>query len=224
MLSPKTPFPVDDIDSWIFDLDNTIYPATSGIFPQIAQRMTTYIQDSFNLDADEAHRMRQDLFQRHGTTVKGLMEDHDVDPQDFLSYVHEIDLSEVRYDPDLDRILSQLPGKKVIFTNGTTRHANRILEAYRIDRHFEYCYDIIEAGHLPKPDPRTYARMLEKTGINPEGSVMIEDMAVNLKPAADLGITTVWLNHSLNGDEPEEVDPHIDYIACDLKQFFSKLS
>jgi putative hydrolase of the HAD superfamily len=223
MLSLRTPFPVDDIDSWIFDLDNTIYPATSGLFDQVAQRMTAYIQKNFKLNAKDAGLLRQDLFHRYGTTAKGLMVDHDIDPNDFLSYVHDIDLSDVSYDPDLDQTLSRLSGKKVIFTNGTTHHANRILEAYRINHHFDYCYDIIESDHRPKPDPQTYTEMLSKTGINPERAVMIEDMAVNLKPAADLGITTVWLDLNLNGGKPEMVDSYIDYIACDLKQFFSKL-
>ena len=224
LLSPKYHFPVDTVDGWIFDLDNTIYPAASGLFDQVAYRMNSFLETRFNLDQDGARAMRKDLFERYGTTAKGLMEDHDMDPHDFLSYVHEIDLSEVVYDPELDSTLGSLPGKKVIFTNGTTHHASRILEAYRIEHHFEYCYDIIEANHRPKPDPSIYGEMLNRTGINPERAVMIEDMAVNLKPASDLGITTVWLDHDLSWSKPEMVAPHIDYIACDLKQFFSKLA
>ncbi len=223
LLSPKKHFPIDDINGWIFDLDNTLYPAASGLFDQVSIRMNTFIQETFKLDANAAHAMRKDLFHRFGTTAKGLMEDHNMDPHDFLSYVHNIDLSAVHYDKELDEALAALPGKKVVFTNGTTLHATRILEAYRIDHHFEYCYDIIEADHRPKPDPTIYTEMLARTGITPEKAVMIEDMAVNLKPAADLGITTVWLDHELNWDKPEMAAPHIDYIACDLKQFFSKL-
>ncbi len=223
LLSPKNHFPIDNINGWIFDLDNTIYPAVSGLFDQVSVRMNTFLQDTFNLEADAAYNMRKDLFHRYGTTAKGLMEDYNMDPHDFLSYVHDIDLSDVVYDKELDDALAALPGKKVIFTNGTTRHATRILEAYRIDHHFEYCYDIIEADHRPKPDPAIYTEMLSRTGIAPEHAVMIEDMAVNLKPAAALGITTVWLDHELNWGKPEMAAAHIDYIACDLKQFLSKL-
>ena len=224
LLSSKTHFPIDEFDGWIFDLDNTIYPAASGLFNQIADRMNGFLEERFNLDQDAARSMRQDLFQRYGTTAKGLMENHDMDPHDFLSYVHNIDLSGVNYDPELDKALGALPGKKVIFTNGTTEHATRILEAYRINHHFEYCYDIIEADHRPKPNPSIYVEMLKRTSIDPKRAVMFEDMSVNLKPASNLGITTVWLDHDLNWDKPEMVAPHIDYIACDLKQFFSKLA
>ena len=223
LLSPKTHFPAETIEGWIFDLDNTIYPAVSGLFDQVAFRMNSFLEERFNLDNNAARAMRSDLFQRYGTTAKGLMEDHDMDPHDFLSYVHDIDLSSVSYDRELDESLANLPGKKVIFTNGTTRHAMRILEAYKIDHHFSYCYDIIEADHRPKPDPVVYDDMLVKTGLDPKTAVMIEHMAVNLEPASARGITTVWLDHDLDWSKPGMVAPYIDFIACDLKEFFSKL-
>ena len=223
MLRRAPSFAADDYDSWIFDLDNTIYPAESGLFDQVSYRMTAFIQETFNLDRDGAFALQKDLFRRYGTTARGLMEDHNMDPQDFLSYVHDIDLSGVTPDPELDAALANLPGKKVIFTNGTTRHATRILDAYGITHHFDYFYDIIEAQHRPKPDPLIYDELLERAGLTASKAVMVEDMAVNLKPAAERGITTIWLDHQFDWGKPEMAETHIDYIARDLKSFFRTL-
>ena len=223
MLRRASSFAADDYNSWIFDLDNTIYPAESGLFDQVSYRMTAFIQETFNLDRDGAFALQKDLFRRYGTTARGLMEDHNMDPQDFLSYVHDIDLSGVTPDAELDSALANLPGKKVIFTNGTTRHATRILDAYGIAHHFDYCYDIIEAQHRPKPDPLIYDELLERAGLTATKAVMVEDMAVNLKPAAERGITTIWLDHQFDWGNPEMTETHIDYIARDLKSFFRTL-
>ncbi|MCE2517346.1 MAG: pyrimidine 5'-nucleotidase [Alphaproteobacteria bacterium] len=223
LLSPRSTLDLNHITGWIFDLDNTIYPAESGLFPQVAERMTHYLEATFNLTRDDAFAMRRDLFERFGTTGRGLMEEHGMDPAEFLSFVHDIDLSEVVYDEELDSTLGNLPGKKVIFTNGTTEHARRILEAYRIDHHFEYCYDIIEADHRPKPEAAIYDDMLARTGIDASQAVMLEDMQVNLKPAHDRGITTIWLDHELDWAKSGMTAPHIDYIARDLKSFFRSL-
>ena len=224
LVTPRQSIDLSHIDGWIFDLDNTIYPAESGLFPQVANRMNSYLEQTFNLTEDEARAMRRDLFERFGTTGRGLMEAHQMDPAEFLSYVHDIDLSEITYDEELDQALGNLPGKKVVFTNGTVKHASRILEAYRIDHHFEYCYDIIEADHQPKPEPKIYLELLERTGISANSAIMLEDMAVNLKPAADLGITTVWLDHELDWQKEGTIAPHVDYIARDLKSFFRSMA
>jgi len=224
MLRRTPSFDADYYNGWIFDLDNTIYPAESGLFDQVSTRMTAFIQKQFDLDRDGAFALQKGLFHRYGTTARGLMEEHKMDPHDFLSYVHDIDLSSVTPDRELDEALNRLPGKKVIFTNGTTAHARRILEAFGIDHHFEYCYDIIEAQHRPKPDPDIYDELLDRVGIDAKRAVMIEDMAVNLKPAAERGITTIWLDHRLDWGKPEMVAPHIDYIARDLKSFFKSLA
>ncbi len=212
------------ITGWVFDLDNTLYPASSGLFLQVAMRMNEYLQNTFKISPAEAIAMRRNLFERFGTTGRGLMEEHHIDPADFLSYVHNIDLSAIVYDAELDKALGKLAGKKVIFTNGTTTHANRILEAYRIKHHFEYCYDIIKANHRPKPEPIIYHDMLMQTGINPNKAVMIEDIAINLKPAANLGMTTVWLDDKLGEGAKTATDDHINYTARDLKSFLRMLA
>lgn len=223
MLKPVPRFQADTIDAWIFDLDNTIYPARSGLFGRVSQRMTLFIQTMFELGRDEAFALQKDLFHRHGTTASGLKKEHGIDPSDFMAFVHEIDLSDVSHDAELDAMLAALPGKKIIFTNGTERHASRILDAYGISHHFSGCYDIIRADHRPKPEPVIYSELLEEHAITAENAVMIEDMAVNLKPAAAMGITTVWLEDQLDWGSPHIDANHIDFIDYDLKTFLRKV-
>lgn len=228
VLNGQKPLNLSHINAWVFDLDNTIYPADSDIFPQVMVRMTHYLEERFNIDANQASALRKELFDRHGTTARGLVQEYDIDPAEFLDYVHDIDLSKVEYDPDLDAGIGKIQGKKIIFTNGTTEHANRILKCYKIAHHFDHCYDIFSANHRPKPDPMTYDDMLTKTEIDPNRAIMIEDMAINLKPAHELGMTTVWLNHEAtatasSSDLPEAQAPYIDYIAKNLKSFLQTL-
>lgn len=216
-------FNTDKYTGWIFDLDNTIYPAASGLFSQVSDRMTLFIQNLFDLDRDTALARQKDLFHRYGTTASGLMKEYGMDPAEFMAFVHEIDLSELSYDAELDERIGALPGRKVIFTNGTTRHATRILDAYGIRHHFDYVYDIIESQHRPKPDPVIYREMLDLTGLDAKTAVMIEDMAVNLKPAAEMGITTVLLNHEPDSPGKETDTTYIDFIAHDLKTFLRQI-
>jgi putative hydrolase of the HAD superfamily len=218
------PITIDHIQTWIFDLDNTIYPAASRLFDQVRHRMTDYIQHHFLLERDAARAMQRDLFLRHRTTMKGLMVEHGTDPHHFMDYVHDIDLSTLGYDTELNEGIGALSGRKVIFTNGSAAHAANILEAYGIRHHFDFTYDIFSAGFLPKPEPKTYADFMQKADINPHTAIMVEDMAINLKPAHDMGVTTLWLDHP-DEDVPSEgrMDDvsHINYIADDLKHFLS---
>jgi len=223
MTYSERPFTADRYNGWIFDLDNTIYPAASGLFQQVSDRMMLFIQNLFDLDHDAALIRQKDLFHRYGTTASGLMKEYGMDPTEFMAFVHDIDLSELAYDAELDEQIGALPGRKVIFTNGTTHHATRILDAYGIRHHFDYIFDIIESEHRPKPDPAIYREMLLRTGINPEAAVMIEDMAVNLKPAAEMGITTVLLKHDLEQPKDEINTAYIDFIAHDLKTFLKQV-
>jgi putative hydrolase of the HAD superfamily len=222
-MNSNQPFDVHKYTGWIFDLDNTIYPEASGLFSQVSDRMTLFIQYLFDLDRDAALIRQKELFHRYGTTASGLMKEYGMDPAEFMAFVHEIDLSELSYDAELDERIGGLPGQKVIFTNGTTRHATRILDAYGIRHHFDYVYDIIESQHRPKPDPVIYREMLDRTGLDAKTAVMIEDMAVNLKPAAEIGITTVLLKQNFDGAEKGIDTTHVDFIAHDLKTFLRQV-
>ena len=214
---------LDGVEAWVFDLDNTIYPARSGLFLQVARRMTGFIMEKFNLEEEPARDLQKRLFRQYGTTMAGLMREYDMPPDEFLHFVHDIDLSSLDHDSMLDAGIGKLPGRKVIFTNGTTRHAERILDAYGISHHFDFIYDIYAADHQPKPNPAIYDDMLARTGINPQRAVMIEDMAVNLKPAAALGMTTLWLEHELDWARKGVDEGFVHFHASDLKDFLAHL-
>ena len=216
-------FDKDNIENWIFDLDNTIYPANSSLFPRVAERMTLFISKKLDLPVNKASELKTNLFRKYGTTLKGLMLEYSMDPKEFLFFVHEIDLSDVKKDFELDKGISNLNGKKYIFTNGTTRHADRILKKYGIEKHFEDIFDIVDADYIPKPNFEPYKIFLKKFKIDPTKSVMIEDMAKNLEPAAKLGIKTIWLKSDHEWASKGASDNYIHFVASDLKSFLTKL-
>lgn len=187
------------IETWIFDLDNTLYPASSNLFAQVDHLIGRFIAEAFDLTFEAARRRQKEYFRQFGTTLRGLMIRHGVDPVTFLDYVHRIDLSPVQRDPLLDRVLGALPGRKLIYTNASETHANRVMDRLGVRRHFEGVYDIVAAGYVPKPERTAYEEMVARFGIDPGRACMIEDMARNLVPAAALGMTTVWLS---TGDGP----------------------
>ena len=221
MLKEKDPGKLDvsKISAWVFDLDNTIYPAHQSLFPRVASRMIEWIETNFNLDRKNAEELKNRLFLEYGTTINGLSSEYAVDPEDFLSYVHDIDLSDLSYDEELDLGITALPGKKYIYTNGTVLHARRILEAFGIEHHFELIFDIFASNHLPKPAMRPYKDFLKKSKVDPKKAVMIEDMACNLQPAAELGMKTVWLMADHSWAKKGATEPYVHFIAKDLKQF-----
>ena len=211
------------IDDWVFDLDNTIYPAKSNLFARVAQKMTDYLSDHFAIPQDEAAILKTRLFREYGTTMHGLMHEFNMAPEGFLSYVHDIDLSDIHHDQELDELLSRLPGRKHIFTNGTVAHADNILGAFGVRHHFEFIMDIVQANHEPKPAIRPYEIFLNASGINPERAVMVEDMAVNLKPAAELGMKTIWIEHDHEWARAGSDQDYIHYRSTDLKTCLSDM-
>ena len=212
------------VTDWVFDLDNTIYPARSSLFPRVAERMTGFIMAHFDLAEAEAADMKTRLFRTYGTTMRGLMVEHDMEPDEFLHYVHEIDLSDVAVDAELNDLLGRLDGRKHIYTNGTVRHATRILDAFGVRHHFDFIFDIVASDHIPKPDPQPYDLFVRQSGIVPETSVMIEDMARNLEPAADLGMQTIWLVSDHDWAAKGADNHFVHYISADVKQCLADLT
>ncbi len=213
------------VDTWVFDLDNTLYPASCRLFDQIDVRMGEFVARLLKVDYAEAKRLQKQLFYKHGTTLRGLMVEHGVSPDGFLDYVHDIDHAPVPANPQLDQALHALPGRKLIFTNGTVRHAEKILARIGITHHFGDIFDIVHANFVPKPDGAPYRRFVEKTGIAPRSSAMFEDIARNLEAPHALGMTTVLVtspdNHDaayLNGDDKQ---PHVHHVTDDLAGFLS---
>src|ERR1700730_16557765 len=142
--------PLAEIETWIFDLDNTLYPASCNLFDQIHQRMGEFIVELLDVDLDEAKRLRSQYFRHHGTTLRGLMTEHNIDPRAFLDHVHRIDLSPIPANPDLAAALAALPGRKYVFTNGSVRHAENILGHLGIDGHFSGIFDVEACNYVPK--------------------------------------------------------------------------
>jgi putative hydrolase of the HAD superfamily len=186
------------IRDWIFDLDNCLYPASTGLFALIDERMGAYIQRLLGCDSVEAKRVQKAHFHKHGTTLAGLMRHHGVDAHDFLRDVHAIPLDRVSRDDRLGRALSRLPGRKFVFTNGDAPYARRVLDAIGVEGHFDELHDIHASELRPKPDPHGYALLCERFGIDPKHALLADDMVQNLGPAKALGMTTVWVD---NGSE-----------------------
>lgn len=205
------------IDEWVFDLDNTIYPAKSNLFARVAQKMTEFLMVEFKLDEDEAAALKTRLFREYGTTMHGLMKEFGMESERFLTFVHDIDVSDIDDDVELDKLLAQLPGRKHIFTNGTVAHADNILRAFGVRSHFDFIFDIVAANHEPKPALAPYELFLSQSGINPHKAVMIEDMAVNLRSAAALGMGTIWIEHDHDWAREGSEQDYVHYQSADIK-------
>jgi putative hydrolase of the HAD superfamily len=180
-------------EAWVFDLDNTLYPASSNLFAQIDDRMRGFIAEYLGIPGDQAREIQKSYFLEYGTTLRGLMDLHGIDPRLYLKHVHDIDITPVAPDPALKAVLAKLGGRKIIFTNATRAHARRVMERLGVSRHFEAVFDIENAGFIPKPRREIYEKLVADHGLDPARTVMIEDIARNLVPAAEIGMTTVWV-------------------------------
>lgn len=211
-------------ECWVFDLDNTLYPASTDIFTQVDEKMTRFISEYLELDFEEAGKVRKDYYLEHGTTLAGLMDLHGMDPHDFLDFVHDIDLSSVAPNPGLDQSLSRLSGRKIIFTNGPTDHARRIMDRLAIGHHFEAVFDIVGADYVPKPRPEAYQTLVERHRLNPRKTVMVEDLVRNLAPAAAMGMTTVWVRPDGKGSPENALKADVDHVVDDLVSWLDGLT
>ncbi|GJD59173.1 pyrimidine 5'-nucleotidase [Methylobacterium dankookense] len=215
----------DQVDTWVFDLDNTLYPSDAMVWPQVDERITLYVMRLYGLDGLSARALQKHFYHRYGTTLKALMVEEGVDPHDFLDFAHDIDHSTIKLDVGLGDAIERLPGRKLILTNGSRRHAERVAEKLGILSHFEDVFDIAAADFVPKPERTTYERFLSRHGIDPARSALFEDIARNLVVPHDLGMATVLVVPKVadpyrEAFEQEAVqEPHIDYITDDLAGF-----
>ena len=211
------------ITEWIFDLDNCLYPASTGLFDLIDQRMGTFIERLLGVDRAEARRVQKAHFHAYGTTLAGLMKEHQVDPHEFLDDVHAIPLDRLASDERLAQGLARLPGRKLVYTNADEPYARRVLEALGISEHFAELHDIHAAQLRPKPDRHGYELLLDRFTIDPGKAAMVEDMAQNLKPAKELGITTIWVdNGSERGNHGHQPD-YIDLTISDVGEWLEDM-
>ncbi|WP_336055920.1 pyrimidine 5'-nucleotidase [Nitratireductor sp. CH_MIT9313-5] len=218
------------VTDWVFDLDNTLYPHHSNLFSQIDKKMTAYVAELLKMPPDEARKLQKDLYRDHGTTLNGLIERFNVDPDDFLRVVHDIDYSWLKPDPELGEAIKALPGRKFIFTNGDRGHAERTAAQLGILDHFEDIFDIVAADLTPKPAQKTYDRFVELHEIAGPNAVMFEDLARNLRVPKKLGMTTVLIvprNFEPDFSEIWESDPDekddVDFVTDNLTDFLQTI-
>ncbi len=222
------------VESWVFDLDNTLYPADCHLFRQIDARMTDYIGKAVGVDAAEARRLQKHYYVRYGTTLSGLMIEHAAAPEDFLAYVHDIDCSVVPENTALRRAIAALPGRRYIFTNGSVAHAENVLARIGLSGLFDDIFDILAAEWTPKPHRATYEKFIASCAVAADRSAMFEDLPLNLEAAHALGMTTVLVcsDASWVADEPADKRParpgdarpdHVHHVTDDLAGFLGKV-
>ena len=200
-------------DLAVIDLDNTLYTADSGVFARMDKRMTAFVASELDVDKEEANRLRVEYWKAYGTTLRGMMLHHGMEPEAFLRDVHDIDAHEIlKKDKNLDIALGRLPGRKVIHTNGIREHAERILETLGVSHHFAGIYDIRFNNYIPKPSMETLARLIRQEGFTPARTLVVDDMAANLRVARQLGCKTVWITHEKETGAWDYHIPHFHHL------------
>ncbi len=216
----QTPFA--HIDTWIFDLDLTLYGPEANIMAQVRDRIALFVEKHFNIGSDEAHKIRHTYWKKYGTTLGGLMAENKVEPNGYLDFVHDVDMDLLRPDADLRRQITSLPGRKIIFTNADAPYAERVLAARGLDNLFEDIFDIHRMQHLPKPAAASYDSLCTQLDINPARALFVEDSAHNLVPAKVLGMTTIWVNHGTEAVS-RDTEQYIDQEIADLNDWLSSI-
>lgn len=228
--NPRALKPFGHVDTWIFDLDNTLYPAHSNLFGQIDERIRDYVARILSLSPEDAGRIQKEYYHRYGTSLRGLMLEHDVSPDGFLEYVHDIDHSVIAPDPALGAAIERLPGRKFIMTNGTRRHAEKTAERLGITGQFDDIFDIVAMDLIPKPHQSSYDKFLALHAIAGPRAAMFEDLARNLAVPHALGMRTVLVvpqgtrevfrdAWELDGAQ----DPHVEFVTDDLAAFLDRI-
>jgi putative hydrolase of the HAD superfamily len=208
----------EHVTTWVFDLDHTLYPPDMALFDQINVKMTAYVMDALGVDRDEADRLRHKYWRDHGTTLAGLMDIHGVDPGPYLHEVHQIDFSVLTPDPDLAARIRALPGRRIIYTNGTAPYAEQVIDARGLSGLFDAIYGVEHAGLRPKPERRAFEAVFTRDGLDPTRAAMFEDDPRNLAAPHQMGLRTVHV-----APDPEPAD-HIHHHTDDLADFLSRLT
>jgi putative hydrolase of the HAD superfamily len=226
-----TPRPFTGIDTWVFDLDNTLYPHHVNLWQQVDVRIGEFVSAFLGVSAEQARVIQKDYYRRYGTTMRGMMTEHGVHADDYLAYVHKIDHSPLQPNPAMGAAIAKLPGRKLILTNGSTDHADAVLQRLGLAGHFEAVFDIIAAELEPKPAPQTYRKFLDLHRVDPLKSAMFEDLARNLVVPHQLGMTTVLVVPDGSTEvvrEDWELEgrdaAHVDHVTDDLAGFLQGLS
>ena len=205
----------------LIDLDNTVYPEDSNIFAQIDLKMKNFIAKNLNVTLNDAFKIQKKYFIKNGTTLRGLMLYHNIEPEEFLNYVHDIDLTSIRENKKLSVVLKKYNGKKIIFTNGSDEHAKKVLKKIGLNKTIDHIFDIIKADYIPKPDILTYQKVIKEYSLSTDKTIMIDDLPNNLKTAKELGIKTVLIKKNFFDSTTHN---YIDIICDNLLDAIKKIN
>ena len=213
---------LNKIKCWIFDLDNTLYSGQTKVFDQVDKKMSSFISNKLNISLVEAKKIQKEYFHKYSTTLSGMMKNHKIDAMEFLDFVHDVNLDFLEKNKDLEKEITKIAGKKIIFTNGSRAHAENVTKRIGINKLFDGIFDIVESNFIPKPSIEAYKILIEKYKIEPQYCIFIEDIARNLKPAHELGMKTVWIKN----DEPWAAEfsneNFVNYRIENLTNFLKK--
>jgi len=214
------------INTWIFDLDNTLYSADSGIFQQVHDLMGKFVSSYLDIDIEEAKIIQKNYYKQHGTTLRGMMDNHGVDPDHFLAEVHKLDYSIVGPNHKLNEELKKIQGRKIIYTNANMQHALDVLERIELSNFFDEIYDIKMANYIPKPELAPYEQMIAQFDIETKSSAMFDDIAKNLVPAKNVGFTSVWIDAGYENfsDDINASKKYLDYETTNITKFLEDVN
>ena len=213
-----------NIKFWLFDLDNTLYDGATKVFDQVDKKMSKFISEKLNVSLEEARKIQKNYFEEYNTTLNGMIKNHKINADEFLEFVHNVDLSFLSKDEMLEKEIKKLKGKKIIFTNGSRAHAENVTKKIGIDKLFDGIFDIKDCEFIPKPSIEPYKKLVENYKIEPQYCIFFEDIARNLKPAFELGMKTVWIKN----DEPWAAkfsdSDFINYKTDKLSNFLKEIN
>jgi len=212
------------IKFWIFDLDNTLYSGEKKVFEQVDKKMSKYISNKLNVDLEEARKIQKNYFHEYNTTLNGMIKNHKIDPNEFLDFVHNINIDFLEEDPKLAEEIKKLDGIKIIFTNGSRKHALNVTEKLGINQLFDDIFDIVDCNFIPKPLMDPYKKLVEKHKIDPKLCVFVEDIARNLKPAYEMGMKTVWIENDEPWASKFSDSKFVNYRTNNLSEFLKRIN
>ena len=212
------------IKYWIFDLDNTLYNGKTKVFEQVDKKMSKYISEKLNVSIEEAKKIQKNYFHQYNTTLNGMIKNHKIDANEFLDFVHDINIDFLKKNTFLEEELKKLDGKKIIFTNGSKKHAIHVTKKIGIDKYFDDIFDIIDSKLIPKPSIEPYKKLVEKHKIDPKLCVLVEDIARNLKPAYEMGMKTVWIENDEPWAKKFSDSNFVEYKTDNLAEFLKKIN
>jgi len=212
------------IKYWLFDLDNTLYSGNTKVFDQVDKKMSQFISEKLNVSIEKAKEIQKNYFYKYNTTLNGMIKHHKINADEFLDFVHDIDVDFLKKDVQLSSELSKLDGKKIIFTNGSKKHAKNIMQRIGVNQYFDDIFDIVDCDFIPKPSIEPYKKLIDKHKIDPNLCVFIEDIARNLKPAYEMGMKTVWIENEEPWAKKFSDSNFINYKTKNLSDFLKQIN